>query len=258
MSGSRGPAERVVVGVTTSVDPGVRLRAGEAYVYLKRSYGRAVRAAGGLPVLLPPELEPGEAAGLCDAIVLTGGEDLPARLPEDGSLPAPSAPGSQPELSERVAWDRALLDACLAAGTPLLGVCYGMQLLNLHLGGTLIEDLAASRPEGIDHGGGGRFTEHALSRRAAHPALASLPEPALVSSSHRQAVDRVAPGLDLLAEAPDGVVEAIGRGALLGVEWHPESDASAPAVYGWLVQQGGRRRSRRVPSARRLPGGRPR
>ena len=238
--GAGGDVKRVVVGVTASLDPGLRLRPGEEYVYLKRGYLRAVRAAGGVPVLLTPEVAPGEAVGLCDAIVLSGGDDLPARARADGSLPAPSGPGAAPELPERVAWDRALLDACLAAGTPLLGVCYGMQLLNLHLGGTLVEDLTVSRRPAVDHGGRGCFTEHALVRRAAHPALAALTR---VCSSHRQAVDRVAPGLALLAEAPDGVVEAIGRDAVLGVEWHPESDASAPAVYGWLVEQARRRPS---------------
>jgi putative glutamine amidotransferase len=230
--------KRIVVGVTASLDPGLRLRSGEDYVYLKRAYLRAVRAAGAVPLVLTPEVAPDEAVALCDAIVLSGGDDLPARARADGSLPAPSAPGAAAELPERVAFDRALLDACLAAGTPLLGVCYGMQLLNLHLGGTLVEDLGAVASGAADHGGRGRFTEHALVLRAAHPALAGL---ARVCSSHRQAVERLAPGLELLAEAPDGVVEAIGRGPVLGVEWHPERDASAAAVYGWLVQEARRR-----------------
>jgi len=227
----------VIVGVTVGLDPGVRVREGEEYLYLKRSYARAVRAAGAVPVLLSPEVTPHEAVALCDAVVVSGGDDLPARADPDGTLPAADADGATPEVAERIAWDRALLDACLVAGTPLLGVCYGMQLLNLHLGGTLVEDLGAGCGSDVDHGGAGRFTEHALVRRGAHPALDRLSDGSAVSSCHRQALDRVAPGLAVLAEAPDGVVEAIARGDVLGVEWHPEADATAGAIYGWLVER---------------------
>jgi putative glutamine amidotransferase len=224
--------DRPVVGVTVSLDPGLRIAEGVDYVYLKRRYGRAIEAAGGTPVLLVPESGVAGAVALCDALVISGGDDLPARLPADGP-PAPAA-GASPEHAERVAWERRLIDAWLPAGRPLLGVCYGMQLLNLHLGGSLHEDLAAARPDALDHGGGGRFVGHAVRTRGAHPALAGLGD-VRVASCHRQAIDRVAPGFEVLAEAEDGVVEAIARDAVLGVEWHPEADGTAAAVYGWLV-----------------------
>jgi putative glutamine amidotransferase len=226
-----------VVGVTVSLDRGIRLREGVDYAYLKRSYGHAVARAGGVPVLLTPEAAVEDALAVCDGLVLSGGDDLPAQLPSGGPTPAPRVSGGQPELPERIDWERALIDAARAAGTPLLGVCYGMQLVNLHLGGTLRERLEAGS---VDHGGAGRVSEHTVRLRAGHPAFRGLPPEPLVASSHRQGIGRVAPGLEVLAEAPDGVIEALGGGSelgvdWLGVEWHPEADATGDAIYGWLV-----------------------
>ena len=243
-SGILAAMDRPVVGVTVSLDPGVRLSEGVDSVYLKRRYGAAIEAAGGLPVLLVPESGVESAVAACDALVISGGDDLPARLPSDAGSPLPPAAGGAPEVAERIAWERDLVDACLAAGRPLLGVCYGMQLLNLHLGGTLLEDLRSARPDALDHGGGGRICEHAVRLRGAHPALAGLAG-ARVASAHRQAIDAVAPGFEVLAEAPDGVLEAIARGALLGVEWHPEADATSGAIYGWLIARGREARAAR-------------
>lgn len=224
-----------IVGVTTSLDPGERLREGVDYAYLKRSYARAIARAGGTPMLLTPDADVSELAARCHGFVISGGDDLPARLAADGTVPRPTAPGSEPEQAERIAWERRLLEAAQAAQRPVLGVCYGMQLLNLHRGGTLHESFESA----LDHGGGGRFTEHAVTARSSHPGLAGLAATAEVSSSHRQCVDRVASGLEVLAEAPDGVIEAIGAGDWLGVEWHPEQDASGAAIYGWLVARAG-------------------
>ena len=229
--------DRPIVGVSVSLDPGLRLAAGVDYVYLKRRYGTAIQAAGGTPVLLVPESGLEAAMSLCDALVISGGDDLPQRFEPD----APDVGGATPEVAERVAWDRDLVEAAAAAGRPLLGVCYGMQLLNLHFGGTLHGDLAAALPDAQDHGGAGRFVEHSLRVRGDHPALSGVG--AAVASCHRQAIDAVAEGFEALAEADDGVVEAIVRGDLLGVEWHPEADATAGAVYGWLVARA-RRASR--------------
>jgi gamma-glutamyl-gamma-aminobutyrate hydrolase PuuD len=219
-----------VIGITVSLDPGIRIRPGFDVLYVGRSYARAVRRAGGVPVLLPPDSEPAAALRLCRGLVVTGGGMLPE------SIGAPAA-AAEPEQAERIDWDRRLLDAALAAQVPLLGVCYGMQLLNLHLGGTLFADLRDALPGALDHGGSGRMTEHPVELAAGSRLHALLGGGARVASSHRQAVARLGGALRLAARAPDGVVEAIeGQGAL-GVEWHAELDPTGPAIYGELVRR---------------------
>jgi putative glutamine amidotransferase len=232
---------RPLVGITVSLDAGARIQPGRPYLYVARDYAGAVHAAGGVPLLVPPDADPLDAARACDAFVVTGGGMLPASLEE--AVPADPTGGA--ELAERIAWDRRLLDAALAARRPLLGVCYGMQLLNLHAGGTLLPDLAgavppaAARPP-VDHGGAGRSVAHAIATRAGSRLRDLLGPDARVASSHRQAVDRVAAGFRVAATAADGVVEAIeplDTVPVLAVEWHPEADATAAAIYGWLVQR---------------------
>lgn len=224
-----------IVGITVSLDSG-RIRPGTEYLYVSRAYARAVRQAGALPLLVPPDADAAEAVRVCDGFVVTGGAMLPASLA--GGAAAPSHVGAG-EAPERIAWDRALLDAALANRRPLLGVCYGMQLLNLHAGGTLHTDLAAAFANAIDHGGNGRICEHGVETAEGSSLRALLGARTPVASSHRQAVDRVATGFRVAATAPDGVVEAIepaDDSSVLGVEWHPESDATGAAVYGWLVR----------------------
>jgi putative glutamine amidotransferase len=226
------------IGITVSIDASGRLRSGAEVLYVRRSYAQAVRAAGGVPILVPPEADPLDVVAMCEGLVLSGGADLP------DSFAAGGAPGANAEHAERIAWDRKLLDAARVARRPLLGVCYGMQLLNLHRGGTLLPDIAARVPDALDHGGGGRATDHEIVLAEEGVLRAALGPAAQVSSRHHQAIDRVAPGLRVVARAPDGVVEAVepeDDEPLLGVEWHPEADATGAVVYAWLVRSASRR-----------------
>jgi len=209
---------------------------------LQSSYVDAVLAAGGLPILLPHAAEAAAAyLALLDALVVTGGAfDVPPELYGE-----PRRKECGPLKPERTAFEKDLLEAALAARLPVLGVCGGMQLMNVVRGGTLYQDLAA------DAGLSGH--EQPAPKDAAFHEAAIVPGTQLaalvgaetvgVSSTHHQAVKDPGAGVLVSARAPDGVVEGIELPDLpfaIGVQWHPEAvarhDPRHAAIYRGLVQ----------------------
>ncbi|MFB6571226.1 gamma-glutamyl-gamma-aminobutyrate hydrolase family protein [Streptomyces noursei] len=181
-------------------------------------YPRLVRRAGGLAALLPPG-DPETAAATVarlDGLVIAGGADIaPARY---GAQPHPR---TGPPALDRDAWELALIEAALAARVPLLGICRGLQLLNVALGGTLVQHLDGhAGPPGV-------FGRHEVTSVPGTLLAATLPEPVAVPTYHHQAVDRLGSGLVVSAYAEDGTIEAVelpGAPALtLAVQWHPEA-----------------------------------
>lgn len=176
------------------------------------NYEAAVRCAGGLPVSAyapAPDLS-------CDGLLLCGGGDIdPARFGQEDR-------GSQPPDPVRDGAELALFDAFLRAGKPILGICRGMQVINVALGGSLIQDLPPeSRPF---HGGAGHDLVHPI-RSAEGSLLSRLYGPVFpVNSTHHQAVDRLGEGLEAIAWAESGFPEAIVHRSLpiWGVQFHPE------------------------------------
>jgi len=192
---------------------------------LAATYAQAVAKAGGLPVLLSPQApETAEAlVSRLDGVVFSGGDfDVPPSYYGQETEPL----CGRQDLA-RSGFERALLHVALARKVPVLGVCGGMQLLNVVCGGTLFQDRSL-RPETLAHeqNHDARQPDHdvaivAGSRLAKILSLAT----AKVNSTHHQMLDRVAEGLVVSARAPDGVVEGIeltGNPFALGVQWHPE------------------------------------
>lgn len=208
---------------------------------LNWSYADAVLRAGGRPVLLAPVDDQGLVAeqldGL-DGLLLTGGRDYdPAFY---GQEPHPKTRLLPPR---RVAYDLALATAALGRGMPTLGVCGGAQLVNIALGGTLIQHIPSQVPGAVRHARapGGR-TLHTVNVEA-DSRLAGIVGPGELetNSSHHQAIDEAAAGLRIVARASDGVVEAAegtGEPFLLAVQWHPERLLERPrhaALFRALV-----------------------
>lgn len=228
--------DRPRIGITLGMD-----ETGRRYL-LKRAYADAVLAAGGLPVLVPHG--DGSVAALyleqCDGLVLSGGHfDIP---PERyGETRRPSCGRTQ---EARTDFEWGLCQAALASRLPLLGVCGGMQLMNVVRGGTLWQDLPADlglrheQPEPKD------LPSHPV-EIVAETLLARLvgAAPLPANTTHHQAVKAPGTGLLVSGRTADGVIEALelpGATFALGVQWHPESvvrhEPRHAAIYGGLVK----------------------
>ncbi len=191
--------------------------------FIKRSYGNAVAAAGGLPIMALDPLLVQEYTEMADALLLTGGVDIhPGRYHDifmdydpNSGLPAPYV-----NSVTRDSMDILLCQAFLAAGKPIFGIGRGMQVINVVFGGTLYQDmpivLEIEHPKGVAHPI--TTTEGSLMRHL-------LGAKATVNSYHHQAVKTLGKGLIATATAPDGIIEAIEHETLpvFGVQWHPET-----------------------------------
>src|SRR2546423_1790824 len=146
-----------LIGITVSIDHGKMIRANYDYFYIKRAYAQAVRKAGGQPILISPDISPEVAATICDGIVISGGDDVPPNLYGERT-----ASKIYPESEQRIEWERKLLDLTGVSAKPVLGVCYGLQLINVHFGGSLHQDIVENSDAPVDHGGRGKVTHHSL------------------------------------------------------------------------------------------------
>ena len=208
-------------------------------------YLRAVREAGGEPVEISLSLSPAklkQTAESLDGFVLPGSpaDVEPRRFGSRGH-----AQNSRPDKRREHTDDR-LLDHALTMGKPVLAICYGVQLLNVHLRGTLVQDIPSEIRNALDHDGGAGRDEALHPIRIKGGKLAELAggSSARVNSSHHQSVDKPGRGLRVAARTPDGVIEALewttGPGWALGVQWHPErmpGEPFAAALFRRLVRE---------------------
>ena len=214
------------VALTTTIDPhggGHR----QPLVSIYANYLRALGQVGLTPVLVSPAHEPEAVDSLvrrCSGLVLSGGEDVePSRYGEE----------PVPELGEvspgRDAMEWRALDTALDAGLPVLGICRGMQVLNVYFGGTLYQDLETQREGKFGHEQEKPWGEHQHQVRCSpgswlHEILGEC-EPISINSFHHQAVKDLAPNLRCTAQAEDGLIEGVESTEheyVVGVQWHPE------------------------------------
>jgi putative glutamine amidotransferase len=213
-----------IVGITTYAP-----RENLARFSLPVEYVHALRRAGALPWLIPPgEAHLAQLLGLLDGVLLSGGGDIdPAHY---GGKLHPALYGIH---AERDATELALARAAHERRLPTLGICRGCQVINVAFGGSLIEHLPDEVGGELAHRGDGPGTsslhEVRLERGSRVAQIVGELAPR-TSSSHHQALRRVAAGLEVVARAPDGTIEAVERRDhpfYLAVQWHPEETAAA-------------------------------
>jgi putative glutamine amidotransferase len=222
---------RPVVGIPPGTDASGRWGAGREYHYIHAAYAAAVARAGATVLYLPVQDGVDALVEQIDGLLIPGGDDLPPPQPYPVPVPLELVPPRQ------LAFDRALLGAALARELPVLGICYGAQLLALQCGGRLHHYLPLDLPGAAPHKLGGADSRHALVLdRSSRLAAILEPPPPAVNSRHHQGIAEPGCGMRVSARAPDGVIEAIERadGAFcIGVQWHPETldDPSGPQLF---------------------------
>lgn len=192
-------------------------------------YSRGVLEAGGLPVNVPLDADPADYLPHLSGVVLTGGADVaPGRYGQD----ADGNGGYEPERDEL---ELALLDGALASDLPVLGICRGLQLINIHAGG----DLHQHVPEHSRYDVRPSTTVHAVTTEPGSTLHGLFGPDVEVNSLHHQTVDVVGRGLTVTARSDDDTVEGLeidGR-PVVAVQWHPEMMSSRDPLFVWLVEQ---------------------
>ena len=234
---------RPIIGITSDIQMTTFGAWTEESALVPTDYTRAVERAGGRALLVPPSddgIE--ETLEVVDGLVFSGGSDL-----DPASYGQEAHPETKGVIEERDRAELALLKAALERDLPVLAVCRGSQILNVGLGGDLVQHL----PEVVGHENHkhtpGQYGDHDVSLEPGTQLEALLGDRAPVKSHHHQGFGRIGSGLREAARAEDGTVEALedpSRRFALGVLWHPEAGEDG-RLFEAFVEEARRYRERR-------------
>lgn len=259
MSGPDAGPRRPLIGVTgrryrlslaQGSDPRYGDRCIDTYV---SDFAARLAQAGGLPVHLSYDTDPAAVSRWLSGVVITGGQDVhPACWGGDTAVVRDVDPRTDPMVHDlaRDQYEIALIRAALERGIPVLGVCRGLQVLNVALGGTLVADLPAGPVSHLSTLAAPTdgAADHRVTFAPGSIAGGLFGDRAITNSWHHQAVDRCGDGLVVTGRTADGVVEAmeLPGGRALGVQWHPEWMSSADPSLTWIVQVAAERLAERA------------
>ena len=210
-------------------------------VWMLPDYLDGIRAAGGVPVVLPLEMSEKDADQIietCDGFLFTGGQDVAPEL--YGEKGCPSVVSSL----ERDKLERLLLSKALLTDKAILGICRGLQFINVFLGGTLWQDLPSQHPSEIVHRQGKPYDAPTHDVRLNGDLRTLLGKDVIeVNTLHHQAIKDLSSDLTPMAVAPDGIIEAVqmaGKRFVWAVQWHPEymfrTDPNSLTIFSWFVK----------------------
>lgn len=212
-------------------------------LWMLPGYLDGISQAGGLPFIFPfseDEEELKQLMRLCDGFVLTGGHDVSPDFYHEDPLPGLVSCCRKRDVMEKI-----VLRTAIENDQPVLGICRGIQLINVCLGGTLYQDIPSQRPSDVNHHQPAPYDRpiHEVLLDPSSPLYDCLKVSRLpVNSCHHQAVKKLAEGLVPMAAAPDGLVEALyrpGSRFLWAVQWHPEfsyqTDAFSRKIFSAFV-----------------------
>ena len=248
-SSSRPP----LIGLSTYRSPAQMDGYNTDFVALPAQYVEAITRGGGVAVLIPPQpLEVDEARrilGSLDGLVMCGGWDIePSRYGQETSDKIEETDSLRDET------EMTLLGTALELDMPVLGICRGAQMVNVHLGGTLHQHIPDITGSDRYRKPGGLFTNEEMALEPGSRLAdifsgdSAVPGPV----QHHQAIDQVAEGLVVSARGPDGIiqgVEAPGKTFCVAVQWHPEENLDDVRIFETLVTEAHRYRTRRIQPA---------
>ena len=225
-----------MIGVTPLWD------AARQSVWMLPDYLEGIKAAGGLPVVLPLEMSESDADQVvetCDGFLFTGGQDVSPEL-----YGMKDATGTIVASAERDKLESLLLSKALQADKAVLGICRGLQFVNAFLGGTLWQDLPSQHHSEIVHRQGKPYGVPTHQVTLSGDLQALLDKDVLeVNTLHHQAIKDLGSGLIPMAVAPDGIIEAVqmtGKRFVWAIQWHPEymfrTDLDSLAIFSCFME----------------------